>query len=82
MEEKNWEVVEEVVDIIQAEIIRGLLEAQGISVLISREGYQSAIGITGHPAAFIEVLVPNDQVNEAKKILEDYYSGKLSNPSE
>lgn len=81
MEERNWEVVEEAPNIIQAEIIRGLLEAQGLSVLISREGYQSAIGISGPPAAFIEILVPNDQVKEAKKILNDYYSGNLNNAS-
>ena len=66
---------------IQAEIIRGFLEAQGLSVLISREGYQSAIGISGPPAAFIEILVPNDQVADAKNILDDYHSGNLSNPS-
>ena len=82
MEDRKWEVVEEALDVVQAEILRGLLEAQGIMVLISREGYESAYGFSGHAAAFIEILVPNDQVKEAKKILGDYYSGKLGNPKE
>ena len=81
MENRNWEVVEQAPDVIEAEIIRGYLEAQGFSVLISREGYQSAIGISGTPGAFIQILVPNDEVKEAKKILKDYYSGNLGNPS-
>lgn len=77
MNDKEWKKIEQAPDTIQAEVLRGLLEAQGFQVLISKEGYQSAIGITGYPLANIEILVPKDQATEAKQILQDYYAGKF-----
>ena len=74
---KTWEVVEEAVNSIQAELIRGLLEAQGVTAMISQEGYQRAMGLMGTNDAMLEILVPNDQVEDAKKILSDYYAGNL-----
>jgi hypothetical protein len=77
MNDNEWEKIEQAPDTIQAEVLRGLLEAQGFLVHISREGYQSAIGITGYPSANIEILVPKDQAEEAKQTLRDYYAGKF-----
>jgi hypothetical protein len=77
MNNHEWVKIEQAPDAIQAEVLRGLLEAQGFQVFISKEGYQSAIGITGYPSANIEILVPNNQAEEAKKILRDYYEGKF-----
>lgn len=77
MKNHDWVKIEQAPDTIQAEILRGLLEAQGFLVYISREGYQSAIGITSYPLANIEILVPKDQAEEAKQTLRDYYDGKF-----
>jgi hypothetical protein len=77
MSEKKWKIIEQASDAIQAEVLRGFLEAQGFLVLISREGYQAAIGITGHPLANIQILVPEDQAEDAKQTLKDYYAGKF-----
>jgi hypothetical protein len=77
MAERSWEVAQKAIDIIQAQVLKGFLEAQGIEVYISQEGYEAAIGITGNPLADIEILVPNDQIEEAKKILADYHAGKF-----
>lgn len=77
MSDKKWKMIWRASDTIQAELLRGLLEAQGFQVHISREGYQTAIGISGYPIANIEILVPEYQSKEAKQILEDYYAGKF-----
>lgn len=77
MKNHEWVKIEQAPDTVQAEVLRGLLEAQGFRVYISREGYQSAIGITGYPVANIEILVPADQAEEAKQTLRDYYAGKF-----
>lgn len=77
MNDRQWEVVRKALDGVQAEILRGLLEAQGITVHISREGYQSAYGLTSFPLTNIEILVPAEQAEKAAKILADYDSGKF-----
>ena len=77
MNKNEWVKIEQAPDTIQAEVLRGLLEAQGFQVHISREGYQSAVGITGYPVADIEILVPKGQAEEAKQTLRDYYEGKF-----
>jgi hypothetical protein len=77
MSKKKWEKIEQASDAIQAEVLRGFLEAQGFVVHISSEGYQTAIGITGYPLANIQILVPEDQAKEAKQTLKDYYAGKF-----
>lgn len=76
MPEENWEVLEEIGGSFQAEILRGLLEAQGISVVLSQEGAgHSAYAVTVGPLGQVQILVPAHQLSSARKILDDYYSG-------
>ena len=77
MTEHKWELVAVVHDALQAEILKGLLEANGITIYIVREGYQTAYGITGLASVRIELLAPNDQIDEARQIIEDYNAGKF-----
>jgi hypothetical protein len=77
MTEQKWELVEVVNDALVAEILKGLLEAQGITVNIVREGYQAAFGITGQMSVRIELLAPTDQVEQARQVIADYHSGKF-----
>jgi hypothetical protein len=44
--ERKWVMVDEVSGGIQAEILRGLLESQGIPVWLNQEGAGKAYGIT------------------------------------
>lgn len=81
MSERHWSLVETLHDPIQAEILRGLLEAQDFTVHIVREGYQAAYGLANQPSIKIELMVPNDQVAAAKQVLDDYYSGKFEEGS-
>ena len=72
MSKNKWVEIFSAVNQIEAEIIKGYLEAQGLVVHISQEGYQKAIGISGIPGAYIEIMVPNHQEKQALEFLADY----------
>ena len=82
MKNQKWALVSILQDPIQAEILRGLLEAQGITIHIVREGYQAAYGIANQASVRIEILAPENQVEEAKQILDDYNAGKFYSDDE
>ena len=77
MHEEKWEVVDEVAGDIQAEILGGLLEAQGLQVWLSQEGAGKAIGLTVPLLGRVQILVPSHQAASAREILDSYYSGAL-----
>lgn len=62
---------------IEAESIKILLESFGITAFINQESAGRTYGLTVGPLGMVEVLVPNEQVSQAKKVLEDMESGKL-----
>ena len=82
MGEKKWELLDEISGSIDAEIIRGLLESQGIEVILSQEGAGRAIGLTVGPMGEIQILVPKDQLGIAQEILADYYRSSDNNQME
>ena len=63
--------------LLEAEIVKAMLESHGIDVFLAHEGAASAIGLTIGPLAQVEVLVPKAQEEEASEILERYHSGSL-----
>jgi hypothetical protein len=76
----QWEVVDEVPGELQAEILRGLLEAQGMKVWLSQEGIgHSVYPVTIGPMGRVQILVPQEQSQSARALLADYYAGKLEN---
>jgi Putative prokaryotic signal transducing protein len=76
MPAENWVVLDTVGGSFQAEILRGLLEAQGVPVVLSQEGAgHSAYAVTVGPLGEVQILVPAEQHSDARKILDDYYSG-------
>ena len=77
MTDRKWVLIEVVNDAIQAEILRGLLEAQGVTVNVVREGYQAAFGITGQMGVRIELLAPSDQLELAQQVITDYNTGNF-----
>lgn len=58
---------------IRAELVRGLLEAQGIQVMLSKEGAATAYGLTVGAFSEIEIFVRHAQVDAAKKIIDEYF---------
>lgn len=82
MEEKDhndleWVEVGEVSGDLQAEILGGMLEAQGIPVFLSHEGAGKALGLEIGGMGLVKVLVPSNRVDQALGILQDYDAGAL-----
>ena len=77
MSEERWEVIVEVAGQLQAEIMRGMLEAQGIKVWISQEGAGRAYGLNVGRLGRVQILVPAGEVEQAKALVDEYYSGQL-----
>lgn len=78
MSERKWVLVDEVSGGIQAEILRGLLESQGIPVWLNQEGAGRAYGITLPALGSVQVLVPSDVEQRAQELLNAYYAGELT----
>jgi hypothetical protein len=79
---ENFVVIETVSGNIEAEIIRGMLEAKGIDAVLRGESAATAIGLTVGPIADVEILVPKDQEVFARQVIQDYYSGALDTDEE
>jgi hypothetical protein len=56
----------------EAEVLRGMLEAQGISVLLTKEAASSVYGLTSGIFAEIEIFVPQSKVKEAEQLAEEF----------
>ena len=78
MMEEKWEVVEMVQGQLQAEILRGLLEAQGVKVWLNQEGAGAAYGINVGPLGTVEILVPTSAVDQARQVLDAYFAGDFA----
>jgi hypothetical protein len=78
MNDEKWELLEEAPSPFQAEIIRGLLEAQDIPSILLQEGVGRAVGFTVGPLGVVQILVPTSEMERAEVVLNDYYTGKLA----
>jgi len=63
---------------IEAEILRGLLEASGISVWLVHEAAATIYGLGVGPLAQVDLMVRAAQASEAVKIIESYRTGIAS----
>lgn len=79
MSEEKWTQVAAVHGDLQAELLRGLLEAQDIPVLLSQEGAGRALGLTFGPMGEVKILVPGSQLVRAQAILAAYEAGTYEN---
>lgn len=82
MPEQTWEFLTEVDGELNAEIIRGLLEAQGIPVNLSQEGVGKVYGLTIGEFGRVEILVPSDYLAQAQQVLTDLNNGIFENSGE
>jgi hypothetical protein len=77
MHPDRWEVVDEVSGNLEGEILRGLLEAQGIETRISQEGAGKALGLGVGPLGKVQILTRAYDLDNAREILEKYYAGEF-----
>ena len=77
MGEHTWKSIISVQGELQAEVMRGLLEAQGIPVNLSQEGVARAYGLGVGPLSEVEIMVPDNYVDAAQKVIERYQAGEF-----
>jgi len=77
----NRKIRDEVVYIangmLEADSVKILLESFGIKAYTNQESAGTVYGLTVGPLGEVEVVVPLNQIEEAKKIIEEMKSGKL-----
>lgn len=69
IKEKGWVLLLKT-DPNQGEMIRGKLETSGIKAKLEQEAVGKILGITMDGLGEVKVYVPNDKLDEAKKIIE------------
>ncbi len=75
MADEEWVLVDKVPGQLQAEIIKGLLEAQGVMVWLNQEGAAHGYALTVGTLGMVEVLVPTSEVEKARQVLDAYNRG-------
>lgn len=61
-----------------ANLLKSLLEAQGVEVWLSHESASTAVGLGIGPTAEVQIMVRKEQADLAQEILRDYREGKFS----
>ena len=74
MEGENWQVVHVTSGVIKARIIEGRLEAEGIPVRLQYEPIGQIYAITVDGLGEVQILVPEQWVEHARRVLEKEYS--------
>jgi hypothetical protein len=64
---------------LEAEMVKGFLEAQGIPVVLSQESVARTIGLSVGRLGRVEVLVPENQAAAARDLLNAMESGEFEN---
>ena len=77
MGKSKWVVAAKIPGELQAELLRGLLEAQGLDVHLAIEGAARAIGITAGPLGEVDIMVPEEQLAEALEIIKSFNAGEF-----
>ena len=75
MPDEEWVLVEVAQGQLQAEILKGLLEAQGIMVWLNQEGAAHAYAIEVGSLGSVEILVPSSMVEQARETMKAFHNG-------
>jgi hypothetical protein len=78
----NWVIIYTAAGLLQAEIIRSLLEATELPVRLQQESAGAVYALTVGPLGEVEVLVPAEHETEALALVEAYERGDLVAPEE
>jgi hypothetical protein len=72
--------VETVSGLLEAEILRGLLEAAGVMVELSHEAALSAYSLGVGRMARVDLMVRAEQEDLAREVIQEYRAGTLDTP--
>ena len=73
----EWTLLKIVYNQAESEIIKGMLEAQGVPVLLAQEGAAKAIGLNVGTLGEIQIHVKSSDMDDAKATLADFFSGNI-----
>lgn len=74
MDQDNWQSVCAVSGVIRARIIEGRLQAEGIPVRLQYEPIGAIYAITVDGLGEVQVLVPEEWLGHARRVLEKEYT--------
>ena len=65
--------------LLEAEMLKAFLEAQGLQVFLSQESVGRTLGLSAGSLGMVDVLVPESQVNEARQLIDEIAAGEFDN---
>lgn len=78
MDELTWEKIAEVPGRIQAEMLKGFMEAEGVPVQLIQEGIgESVYPFTFGPLGEVQVFVPKEKLEQAEALLEAFTKNEI-----
>jgi hypothetical protein len=72
MSELKWVLVFEAIGRDEADVVRSLLEAEGIEAQAIQESGASAFPLTFGPLAHVQIFVPVEKEADARSLLENF----------
>ncbi len=76
--EQRWVSVLKTYNRAEADILAGLLEAQGVPARVMQEPAARAIGLQVGPFGAIEILVPEDRQAEGEAVVNGFFNGDFA----
>ena len=63
--------------LLEADMLKAFLEAQGLQVFLSQESVGRTLGLSAGSLGMVDILVPETQVALAKELIDDIAAGKF-----
>lgn len=73
----DWVVIDGFIDVLQADIVRGRLEVEGIPAILGNRHLVTADWMYAQALGGVRILVPREFVSEAREIIADIDSGQF-----
>jgi hypothetical protein len=77
MSSNDWVIVDNFIDVIHADIVRGRLEAEGIPAILGNRHLATADWLYSQAMGGVQIIVPQEQVEEAREIIAEIDAGKI-----
>lgn len=61
--------------LLEADMLKAFLEAQGLSVFLSQESVGRTLGLSAGTLGMVEILVPEEQVAQATQLIDEIEAG-------
>jgi len=78
---RDWVVIDGFTDVMQAEIVRGRLEAEGIPAILGNRHLVAADWMYSQALGGVRILVPREFISDAREIIADIDSGQFLDAS-